>query len=609
MKTLSGLDATFLYLETPETPMHVGSLALYELPPDFEGSFHQAVREHIARRMHLAPIFSRHLAFMPLDLGHPVWVEQEQPELDFHIRRIGGRALTVGQVEAQAARLHGELIDRTRPLWEFYVFDSIKAPRGADVRGKLVALYSKIHHAALDGKGGTVLANAVLDLGPTPREVPPPDPARRRRTTGDLKIGQMIGAVFSNTLAQYAKLVRTLPAAAGSLGSTVARQSFGGTAGAGSGLKALKPKSPIQLAPRTPFNVGITHERAFATASVPLAECKAMARAAGGSLNDIVLWLCATALRSYLAAHGGVPRQPLVAAMPVSLREADNKELNNQASISLVSLGTQYAHPLKRLNAIMDSTAKVKQALGQLKSVLPTDYPSLLAPWLVGGAARAAFSTYGKRGFAERLPMVANLAISNVPGPPVPLYLAGARMLSFHPLSIVLHGLALNITVQSYAGSVDFGLIAGKTAVPQLQSLADALGAAFEEAQRLLAAAPQPPQEAPSKKKAATTTKKKPPAKTTTTPQAAAPRKTAAKKKQKPAAPAPVAKATKTRAAASKTTAARRRAAPAPAKAATVARASSSSSSSPAVSTQQHGRRDTPPPRRSAPARARPARA
>jgi hypothetical protein len=137
----------------------------------------------------------------------------------------------------------------------------------------------------------------------------------------------------------------------------------------------------------------------------------------------------------------------------------------------------------------MESTAKVKQALAGLKSVLPTDYPSLLAPWLVGGAGRLALKTYGRAGITERLPAIANLAISNVPGPQVPLYLAGARMLSFHPLSIVMHGLALNITIQTYAGRVDFGLIADRQSVPQLQGLADAIEGAFEQARALFAQA------------------------------------------------------------------------------------------------------------------------
>lgn len=479
MKSLSGLDATFLYLETPETPMHVGSLNLYELPKGFKGSFHQAVRRHIATRAHLAPIFSRRLAFMPFDLGHPMWVEADALDLDFHIRKVPGKRLTIRQVEATAARLHGRLIDREHPLWEFYVFDDIAPDPRMGIEGRLVGFYSKIHHAALDGKGGTVLANAVLDLSATPREVAPADPSRKGRTAGDLKIGEMIGAVFSNSLAQYAKLARSLPAAATSLGGAVARQSI---AGGDKGITSLRPKAPIQLAPRTIFNVGITRQRVFATASVPFGEAKAMAAHAGGTFNDIVLWICSTALRTYLARHATLPKKPLVAAMPVSLREESNKELNNQASITLVDLGTHLADPIQRMNAIIASTAKVKEALVKLKSVLPTDYPSLLSPWLMGGAGKALFKTYGRGGIAGKLPAVANLAISNVPGPQVPLYLAGARMVTFHPLSIVLHGLALNITVQTYAGRVDFGIVGDKQAVPHVQDLADALEAAFDEA-------------------------------------------------------------------------------------------------------------------------------
>ncbi|UUZ73822.1 WSD1 family O-acyltransferase [Polaromonas sp. P1(28)-8] len=176
--------------------------------------------------------------------------------------------------------------------------------------------------------------------------------------------------------------------------------------------------------------------------------------------------------------------------MPVSLREdgaTDASKLGNQVSMSLVELGTHLTHPLKRMNAIMASTTRVKDSLLSLKGLLPTDYPSLLAPWLVGGAARLALNAYGKSGLASHLPMVANLAISNVPGSAVPLYLAGARFLTFHPLSIIMHGLALNITIQTYAGHVDFGIIGDKKAMPHAQDLAKAIEDAFGQAQALMA--------------------------------------------------------------------------------------------------------------------------
>jgi diacylglycerol O-acyltransferase len=493
MNTLSGLDATFLYLETPQTPMHVGSFCLYELPATPRFSLHKAITTHIGQRLHLAPVFTRKLGFMPLDLGHPVWLQAGDVDLGFHIRKVKGRALPLAQAQALAAELHSGLIDRSRPLWEFHVFDRVLCPDGS-VCG---ALYSKIHHATLDGKSGTILTQAMMDVGPTPRAVPPPD--EKPRKAQSLKVGQMLGAVFSNSLAQYAKLARALPQAAQALGSTVAKQSLQG--------QGLRAKSPIALAPMTDFNVAVGTARSFGTASIPFEDCRAMAQAVGGSFNDIVLWICATALRSYLAQHGSIPRKPLLAAMPVSLREEGNTDYSTQASMTVVALGTHLAQPLKRLQAIMDSTAKVKTAMVQLKGMLPTDYPSFLAPWIVGGVAKAAFKTYSATGLSHRLPMVANLVISNVPGPRVPLYLAGARMRTFHPMSIVVHGIALNITVQTYAGSVDFGVIADAQAVPQVQDLTDALVAAFEEGRTLLGAAPAPAPVARATKKQSAPTK------------------------------------------------------------------------------------------------------
>ncbi|MEO8121532.1 MAG: wax ester/triacylglycerol synthase family O-acyltransferase [Rhodoferax sp.] len=471
MDTLSGLDATFLYLETPETPMHIGSFCLYELPPEFKGSWIKALKAHIAQRLHLAPLFSRKLGFMPFDLGHPAWVQVDKVDLDFHIRPVKATALSVRQAEELCAELHSQLMDRTQPLWEFHVFESIQRPDGSLCAG----VYSKVHHAALDGKGGTVLTQAIMDISAKPRNVPPPDKARPGGEKHELKMGEMLGAVLSNSLAQYAKLIKALPHAAQVLGGTLIKQSF-----SGSGDKK-RSTSLLRLAPMTDFNVAITAERSFGTARIPFADCQTMAKAVDGSFNDILLWICATALRTYLGKHDSIPKKSMLAAMPISLREAGNLDLNTQAFMTVVALGTHYANPMKRLQAIMASTAKVKTARVDLKGVIPTDYPSLLAPWLVGGVAKAAFKAYSATGLSHRLPMLANLVISNVPGPRVPLYMAGAKMLTVHPLSIVIHGLALNITVQTYAGEVDFGVVADKKAMPDVHDLTDALVQAFEE--------------------------------------------------------------------------------------------------------------------------------
>ena len=485
MHTLTGLDASFLYLETPEMPMHVGSFNLCELPAGFKGSFHKAVQKHVRQRLHLAPVFTRKLMLMPLNLGHPAWVDAPAVDIDFHIRRAdtakkGAYPMTLAEAHQRCAQLHSELLDRRFPLWEFHVFDRIALPDGRIVAGFL----SKIHHAALDGKGAVLLANATLDTSPLPRKVPPPDPARQHPPDSETDLGTrtLIASVLSTSLGQFSRLAKALPSSLRGIGSTLIAQS---AADPSTGQRA---RVPMKLAPHTPFNIGIGTARVFAAATLPLQECKALGKAAGGSLNDMLLWICATALREYLSHHFSLPHKSLVAAMPVSLRDdaADSGGRGNQVSMTLVELGTQIANPRQRMKAIIASTAKVKSSMQSLKGLLPTDYPSLLAPWLVGGIGKQALNAYGKSGLARHLPVVTNMAISNVPGSPVPLYLAGARVLGFHPLSIITHGVALNITIQTYDGNIDFGIVADSQALPHADDLARAIEAAFTQAQSLM---------------------------------------------------------------------------------------------------------------------------
>jgi diacylglycerol O-acyltransferase / wax synthase len=459
-RTLSGLDASFLYLETAEQPMHVASVCVYEVPVKQRRSFAETVRKHLLSRMHLAPIFTNVLAYAPYDLGHPHWDHVDNVDMDYHVPRITiPKPGTMRQLETAVAKEHSKIMDRSRPLWQFIVFDGLK---NGDV-----ALYGKVHHAALDGKGGTVLANSILDLTAIPRAVPAPVP-RVRAPKIDMKIGEMIGAAFSNSLAQYAKIVRSIPTVAGAV-----RQ-----AAAPALRKAMSTRSmPVDFAPRTPFNVNVSSQRTLATTSLPLDRVRAASRVLGGSLNDGVLFVCSSALRTYLKSHNALPKKTLVAAMPVSLREDSNKELNNQASMVLAELGTHHGDARKRWAAILASTSKVKESLKSLKSVLPTDYPGFLAPLLVSRLNATVASTK----LLEKLPPIANVVISNVPGPQVPLFLAGAQMKTFFPVSIIVHSIALNITVQTYCGSVDFGVVACKKAVPDLHKFTDAVAGAFEE--------------------------------------------------------------------------------------------------------------------------------
>ena len=238
----------------------------------------------------------------------------------------------------------------------------------------------------------------------------------------------------------------------------------------------------VGFGPRTPINVPITSARGFATVSVPLDEVKAIAARRDVKVNDVVLALVAGALRRYLAHHGGIPKRPLLAAMPVSLRGAGNVEYTTQATMVLASLATHVVDPLRRLAAISESTGAAKAVTSHARSVIPTDLPPIGLPWLL----RAATRIYGGAQRLGPFPPLANVVVSNIPGPQAPLYLAGARMLTYWPVSIVGHGLGLNVTLQGYCGSLDFGLVAARNAVPNVRVLAAAIRAAHEELKGLV---------------------------------------------------------------------------------------------------------------------------
>lgn len=508
MDHLSGLDAAFLYLETPETPMHVGGLNICELPPGYAGDFVDAVKQLLVPRMQLAPVFERKLLHMPFELASPVWVYDDALDLDYHIRSVVlPRPGTRAQLDRLVGRLHSSLLDRSRPLWEFYIIEGLQTPADAPKGTRHVAFYSKVHHAALDGAGGIALAQAILDTSPVPRTVAAAPP-REASAADNPTLGALATAGLRNAAAQYAKLVKTLPAVAGSaarlLRTATTRDPAAKAADAGTA-------APGWFGPKTPINVRVTNQRLFASLSIPLAEVKTIARGHGATLNDVVLALCSGALRSYLAERGCEPDAPLLAAVPVSLREAGNTTLNNQVSMMRIALASTIADPLERLHAIHRASNKSKALTGSVKSVLPTDFPSLGAPWLISGLA----ALFGRSRLADRMPPLANVAISNVPGPQIPLYFAGAKLLTYYPVSIAVHSMALNITVQSYNGALDFGLTACRKALPDLPALARHLQQAHDELLALKPSrAPEVPASAPPKKAAAKkTAAKKAPAK------------------------------------------------------------------------------------------------
>ncbi len=471
MDQLSGLDASFLHLETAEMPMHVGAAHVLELPPGYRGNWTAQLRRHLRERLPLMPALTRRLQAMPMNLANPVWVDTEV-DLDFHVTEV--RLPAPGGPEAFArlvGELHAERLDRDRPLWRFVVVKGLGPRR--------IGLFTRLHHAAVDGQAAVAIAQVILDPTPQARE---PGAAAPRRRTESFGTGELLGALVSGQFTRIAQSLRAAPALAKALAASV--KSRAGEAGGEQGLKALL--AGLGPAPRTPFNHTIGAARVFAPARLSLARAKAFGKAHDASLNDVVLAVCAGALRDYLRARDALPRKPLVAAVPVSLREAGDVRSNNQASMTVVDLPTHLADPRRRFKAQLAATARMKEGLSRWKSLMPTDFPSLGLPWLMSRAARLA----GNAHLADRLPVIANLVISNVPGPGFPLYLAGARMDQYNPTSIVVHGMALNITIQSYDGHLEFGLVGCARAVDAISELAAGIEASFEA---LLAAHAVPP--------------------------------------------------------------------------------------------------------------------
>jgi WS/DGAT/MGAT family acyltransferase len=483
MDHLSGLDAAFLHLETPETPLHVGGLSMYELPPEYQGDFVADVCKHIQSRLHLAPIFQRKLVNMPFDLANPVWVMDEHLDIEHHIRHVivpppASRA----QVDRLVSRIHSSLLDRSRPLWEMYVLDGLPTPPDAPEGTRYVGLYSKFHHAGLDGMGGQVLMQAIMDTTPEPRKVRPPK-IRRSSSSDRFGIAELAGSGVKHNVLQTVKLAKTIPG----LVRTARRSMRPAKVADESQAAAEKTR---WFAPRTPFNVAITNQRSFARFSIPISEVKEITAINKVSLNDVVMAISSEGMMRYLADMDCRPTSTLLAAVPISLRPEGNTDMTNQVSMARMSLASTIKDPIERLQAIRASSEGVKAVVSEMKTLLPTDFPSIGAPWLISALA----NMLARSRLANSMPAVANVVISNVPGPNITLYFAGAKQISTFPVSIPYHGMALNITLQSYNGWLDFGLIGCRRALPDIADLAKYMEAAHVELLRrsreLVAASP-----------------------------------------------------------------------------------------------------------------------
>ncbi|HJP66092.1 MAG TPA: wax ester/triacylglycerol synthase family O-acyltransferase [Actinomycetota bacterium] len=450
MQRLTGLDASFLYFETPTMHMHVCATIVFD-PSTMPGGYSfEHVKEFLQSRLHLVPPYRRKLAPVPFNLDHPYWVEDENFDLDYHVRRIGCPA---PGTEEQLAEIAGDIasrpLDRTRPLWETWVVEGLENGH--------VATIGKMHHCTVDGVSGANMMVHLFDLSAEPEEKPaPPDDWKPERKPSDV---EMLGRALLSRATKPFQLVGTIGKTVGTLASVVRT---------GRRMGSSMP-APF-TAPRTSFNATVTAHRNVAFARVSLEDVKKVKRAFGTTVNDVVLAVCGGALRRYLEERGELPEKSLIAAVPVSVRTEEEQGLvgTNKVSAMFSSLATDVEDPAERLMAIHEVNKGAKEQHKAIGAKFLQDWAQFAAPTTFSLAARM----YSSLRLAERHPVIHNLVISNVPGPPIPLYFAGARLVEMYPLGPVMDGAGLNITVLSYMDTMDWGLIACRELMPHIWGLA-----------------------------------------------------------------------------------------------------------------------------------------
>jgi diacylglycerol O-acyltransferase / wax synthase len=498
MRQLSGVDASFLNMETASVFGHVASLNIYDPTGAPGGAGIEATKRTILERIDQLTPFRRRLVEVPLGLDLPYWIEDPDFDIDYHVRHHAvpppGNAQQLGEV---ISRIVARPLDRSRPLWELYVIEGLD-------NGTRIAQLTKVHHAAIDGASGALMLAAILDTdphfrprsGPTPwvPEAKPSDEEMLRITLGEyirrpekmIRLGvrtarDLAMSTRSGGLRALADVVaQPMPGPLGKLMRERLRAQHGDDTD-------RPPPLPPTHAPRTPWNSAITPHRRFAFTTIPLEDAKTVRRAFGCTFNDVVMALCAGALRGYLVRHECLPEESLIAMVPVSVRSGNEADVyQNRVSALMADLATNEADVVKRLHRIQRSMTAAKANLATIPAETLMDYTQFAPPAIAARAMRM----YSRLKIADRMNPPFNLIISNVPGPNEPLYMAGAELKHFYPVSALADGQGLNMTVQSYNGNLDFGFISCRELVPDLWLMTELLQESMQEL--LAAAAPEP---------------------------------------------------------------------------------------------------------------------
>lgn len=450
MQRLSGLDASFLYLETSTQPLHVCSVLELDTSTIPGGYSFEKLRDQLASRITAIPTFREKLANSFLNLDHPVWVKDDEFHLERHVHRIGLPA-PGGRVEL--AEICGHLaslpLDRRHPLWEMWAIEGLG---GTDARkGGRLAVLTKVHHAAVDGVTGANLMSQLCSVEP---DAPPPQPVDASPEANPLRIA--LGGLGRFAVRPITLATSVLPSTVSTVVDTV-RRAAGGRA----------MPSPF-AAPQTPFNASITADRNVAFAQLDLADVKKVKDHFGVKVNDVVMALVSGVLRTFLIQRDQLPENTLVAMVPVSVHDRSDRPGRNQVSGMFASLQTQIADPGERLRAIAEANVIAKDHSSAIGATLLQDWSQFAGPAVFGVAMRV----YARTRLTESRP-VHNLVVSNVPGPQIPLYFLGAEVEAMYPLGPIFHGSGLNITVMSLNGKLNVGLISCPELLPDLWDMAD----------------------------------------------------------------------------------------------------------------------------------------
>jgi diacylglycerol O-acyltransferase len=482
MRQVDDMGALYLAAENSRVSTHTAALVTLDQAALRAGELTlDRLRDLVGQRLHLVPPFHWRLARVPFGLDHPYWADDAEVDLDFHLREIElPRPGEDEQLREEVARVFARPLDRTRPLWEMYLLHGLPDGR--------VAVLTKVHHAAADGLAGAEILTTLTDTTAEPRSVspPPPQPASRPPSDIELLLRGMAGLVR--------RPWRALTGVPTVLSGLDELPVFGMLPGArqvsmvASTIRRRRgPHVTVPRAPRTSFNRRVSPQRRLAFGTLPLPDVKVVKNHFGGSVNDVVMAVSAGALRHWLVEHAELPHAPLTAVVPVSTRGAGRAgSFGNRVNAVVVPIPTDTPDVVERLVRVHQTMSTAKAELDTLPADVLADAIQFFPPAVFVQAAQLLTTLNA----LPPLPPAMNVNISNVPGPRVPLYLAGAKVESIAPLAGISDGLGLNITVMSYCDRIDIGIVADPAQVPDVQRIADWMADDLAELVKLTAGIP-----------------------------------------------------------------------------------------------------------------------